>query len=118
MVGTTQVRWCPRCRTWGKATRTMRDPSRAFVANFETGAIPFEYVREFYRCQTCEELHTTTRITNCKPEYVWSARSVLAKLYTLDEDMRRKRAIPMSWEGHPELSDWSEAMTPRPAVRH
>ncbi|MBS7669388.1 hypothetical protein [Croceicoccus gelatinilyticus] len=96
----------------------MRDPSRAFVANYETGAVPFDYVREGYQFQTCDESHTTTRITSCKPEYVWSAKNVLAKLYSLDEDMRRKRAIPLSWEGHLELSDWSEAMTPRTAVRH
>lgn len=118
MVGTTQVRWCPRCRTWGQAKRIMSDPSQAFVANYDTGSIPFEYVREGYQCATCDESHVTTRITSCRPEHIWSARSVLARVYTLDDDMRRKRAIPLSWEGHPELSDFSEAITPRAALRH
>jgi len=114
MVETVQVRWCPRCRAWGKAQRVLIDPSRAFIASRECAPVAFDYVREEFRCGACTGDFSSTRITNCKPEYVWSARNVLAKLYTLDEQARQNRAIPMSWDGHPELSDFSGALPVRP----
>lgn len=107
MVGTVQVRWCPRCRTWGRAMRIMIDPAQAFIAGSDSGPISFDYVREDYRCESCTEDFVNTRITNCRPDLVWSARSVLAKLYAMDEARRTRRAIPLSWEGHPELADFS-----------
>ena len=85
----------------------MIDPALAHIAGHDSTAVPFEYVREDYRCESCEREFTTTRITSCEPEHVWNARSVLAKLYTLDEARQTHRAIPLHWEGHPELADFS-----------
>jgi len=38
---------------------------------------------------------------------VWSARSVLARLDTLEH---ASHAFPLSWDGHPELADFSAAI--------
>jgi len=116
MVGTVQVRWCPRCRSWGKAKRITIDPAQAFVAGFECAPEPFDYVREDYRCGSCFEDFSSTRITRCKPDHIWSARNVLAKLCTLEERTRRNRAIPLSWDWHPELADFSAVVPPLPTL--
>lgn len=116
MVGTVSVRWCPRCRTWGKARRVQIDPSQGFVPRSGRDAdnidadgkhVCFEYVREDFRCESCTADFTSTRITSCEPAYVWSARSVLAKLQTLSDAATRTSAIPVAWHGHPELADFS-----------
>lgn len=116
MVGTVQVRWCPRCRTWGKARRLLVDRAEAFVADGEAPPVAFEYVREDYRCKTCEDEFIATRITRCPPSHVWSARNVLAKLHASGERTRRAPAIPLSWHGHPELADFSAVLPQRASL--
>ncbi|RVQ67124.1 hypothetical protein EKN06_09405 [Croceicoccus ponticola] len=92
--------------------RTVVDPAQAFVASHKAAAIPFEYVREEHRCTQCRKESMSTRITRCDPDHVWSARNVLTKLRTSDAGTACKRAIPLSWEGHPELADFSAVLHP------
>lgn len=118
MVGTAQIRWCPHCRTWGKAKRLLVDPSEAFLPGHGCDPVSFDYVREDYRCHACAEDFSATRITRCRPEYVWSARNMLAKLDAQGMTGRSRRAIPLSWEGHPELADFSGLAPARTALGH
>lgn len=116
MVGSVQIRWCPRCRAWGRARRMSADTAQAFVANEAEAPIAFEYVREDYRCATCEDRFIATRITLCPPGQVWSARSVLARMRRDTTTAAQARAIPLSWDWHPELADFSAAHVSRPAL--
>lgn len=111
MVGTVRVHWCPACRSWGRAVRTLIDPAQGFGAH-EAGdhAVSFDYVREEHRCTACEEHFTTARITRCAPHHVWRARGVLDRIQAGHNVPTRRRAIPLSWDHHPELADFSEAI--------
>ncbi|WP_066555546.1 hypothetical protein [Croceicoccus bisphenolivorans] len=94
----------------------MVDHAQAFVDGREAAPVAFEYVREDYRCKSCEDEFVATRITSCPPAYVWSARNVLAKLHTAGGRNRSKRAIPLSWYGHPELADFSAVLPAAPPL--
>lgn len=115
MVDSVQVRWCPRCRAWGRARRMAADTAQAFVADDSAAPVAFEYVREDYRCASCEDRFVATRITQCPRDHVWSARSVLARLRANTAPVAQACAIPLSWDGHPELADFS-AHVARPAL--
>ncbi|AKM10872.1 hypothetical protein AB433_14305 [Croceicoccus naphthovorans] len=80
------------------------DPSHGWVSGGDDAMIAFHYVREDYSCNACEAPFARSRITSCPPEHIWSARSALARIRS---EPNSRRAIPLWWEGHPELSDFS-----------
>lgn len=116
MTGTARVHWCPNCRSWGHALRTLVDPRQGYVTGHETDPVSFDYVHEEHRCNACERPFTTARITRCSPDHIWRARSALDRLHSGGETARR-RAIPQSWDHHPELADFSAAILKRGALR-
>lgn len=117
MTGTARVRWCPNCRSWGRAMRTLVDPLQGYVTGHEINPVTFDYVREEHRCNACEQHFTTARITRCSPDHIWRARGVLDRLHSGDGAMTRRRAIPLSWDHHPELADFSAAILQRSVLQ-